>query len=242
MWPFDESDSNSLPWGNDPMCFERHLARRVGNSLWPVGARKVRARELEAAQAWDQENAGRFRKAFEEHVRQGLAFGGRVGTVEELSEYFKKSLELLERASQIGGSWNDEVAALEAGMEAAKKILVEALQNRQAAELLGRFETLCRLQIDTPLIAQIIVESSPFRSNTDEWIRAMLTEDESQLERCGTWAGGMGMQIMDRAKGILRAAVCDGFAPFEAHRKLVLLRAAYDSGKNLVTGAGKGKA
>lgn len=213
------------------MCFERALARRIGNPLYPAAARTVAADELRAAQARDSANAEAFRKDYQAHVSDGRKFEEKTASMRELAEFFKRSLEMMERVSAIGGSWNHEMDVLEAGLEATKKLLIS--NDPKAANLLERFESLHRIAIDVPLVAQIGLPDGPFKGNTHEWLRAALSEDDWQIERCGIWAGGMNVKVMDVAETICRDAIHQGYPSWEARRKLGLLRDGFEKGREI---------
>lgn len=221
------------------MCFERYLARKLGNALYPPHARVVTAQDLRGAQSRDQANASSFRKDYEAHVAAGLSFAGRHAATEELAAFFKNSLEMMERASAIGGSWTREMAALESSMEAAKTLLIEITDDPKPTDLLQRFEALHSMSIDIPLVAQLGLADGPFKGDTDEWLRAVLSEDDWQIERCGLWAGAMGVQILNRAEGICAQAIREGYPSFEARRKLGLMREGFEEGKKLGKNAEK---
>jgi hypothetical protein len=219
-------------WSSSPGCFERHLVRRLNNPLFPPSMRIVTEREFRSAKTLDERDAGAFREAFAGHIEEGLRLRGKE-TLSYVGNYLKRTLELMERAAAIDGDWEQEMRVLEAAIDASKQFL-NSHTEKEAAAVLERAIALHCLQIYNPFLAQSFRPDSPFpKTETNEWLRALLSEDEKTIENTATFAGGLGWDFMEQARTILREAVRDGLPPVEARRKLGILEAGYSKGAEM---------
>lgn len=218
-------------WSTSPGCFETHLLRRLSNPLFPPSQRVVTKQEFKTAKALDERDAAAFKQAFEGHVREGIGLHG-PETFGYVTDYLTRTLELMERAAAIGGDWEEEMRVLEAALVSFKEVLNS--HRPEAAATVERAINLHGLQIGNPFLAQSSRTDCPFSlSDMDEWLRALLSEDEETIEHTAEFAGGLGMKIMEKARAILAGAVRDGLPPIDARRKLGLLEQGYSKGETL---------
>ena len=154
--------------------------------------------------------------------------GGRE-TLSYVRDYLKRSLELMERASAMGGDRQKEMEVLEGAVEACKELLNSHTGPDSAASL-RRAINLHALEIGNSFLAQSGRADSPIPKDTDGWLRALLSEDEETIELTAVYAGGVGLKILEQARMILTAAAEDGLPVIEARRKLGLLEKGYAEG------------
>jgi hypothetical protein len=205
----------------------------LNNPLFPPPKRTVTEQEFRNAKQLDERDAAAFRKAFANHLKEGRRLQGKE-TLAYVGNYLERTLELMERAAAIGGDWEDETRVLETALDASKQLL-NSHTGKDAAALLERAIALHSLQIYNPFLAQSSRPDSPIpQKGDDEWLRALLSEDERAIEDSATFAGGLGLKIVEKARAILTEAVREGLPPVEARRKLGLLEAGYSKGAEII--------
>jgi hypothetical protein len=205
------------------------LLRRLNNPLFPPSERVVTTQEFRNAKALDERDAAAFRQAFEDHVKEGIGMGG-PESLGYVTDYLKRTLELMERAAAISGEWEEEERVLETALAACKELL-NSNTGPGAAVTLERAINLHGLQIYNSFLAQSSREDSPIPKDTEGWLRALLSEDEETIEHTAEFAGGLGIKIMQPARTIIASAVQDGLSPIDARRKLGLLEQGYSKGQ-----------
>jgi hypothetical protein len=235
MWkPWGKNREEGIgDWSTSPGCFERHLLRRLNNPLFPPSKRVVTKQEFRNAKALDERDAAAFRHAFEDHVTEGIGMGG-LKRHDYVTDYLKRTLELMERATAIDGSWDEETRVLEAALDGCKQLL-NSQTGPEGAATLERAIAFHGLQIHNPFLAQSFREDSPIPKDTEGWLRTLLSEDEETIEHTAEFAGGLGMKIIETARAVLADAVRDGLPPVDARRKLGLLEQGYSKGANITS-------
>ncbi len=234
MWKPWHKKSAALAWewSSSPRCFEQHLLRRLNNPIFLPSRRTISEQEFKTAKALDERDADAFRRAFANHVNEGQGLRGSE-TIGYVNDYLKRTLQLMERSAAIGGDWQREMSTLEAGVDACKKLL-NSHSGSEDATLLEKAIALHSLQIYNSFLAQSFRSDCPFpRTDTDEWLRALLSEDEATIENTAIFAGGLGWNFIEQARSILTDAVRDGLPPVEARRKLGFLEAGYSKGAHM---------
>lgn len=232
MWLSRQKKHNAdLKWSTSPGCFEKHLLRRLNNPLFPSASRTVTEQELRGAKTFDEKDDIQFKQAFEAHIREGRNLAGQRESPRYIADYMKRTLELMERASTIGGDHQNEIKVLEAALEGCREIL-DSHTGRVGAASLQHTIALHLLQIENPFLAQSFRPDSPFRATDVElWIAALLSEDGPTIERSSVFAGGMGIRdFVEQARRVLTRAVQDGLPPLEARHKLEVLEGGYAKG------------
>jgi hypothetical protein len=199
--------------------------RRLGNPLFPTDRRRVAAAELRAAQNADARDQGVFKKQVDQHISRGIS---QDASRRNVSEYFRQTLELLERAAAIGGDLAAEVQLLEQTAVSSKQWLIEDISDGHATELLNRYEALSSVR-RIPLLAECGRADSPI--SKDECTRALLCEEDWILDAAAmAWGGLMGIKLLDEATDICAEAVREGYPAVDSSRKLGRIKAAIARG------------
>lgn len=230
MWtPWQKTRGDDAEdWSTSPGCFETHLLRRLNNPLFPPSERVVTKQELRNAKALDGRDAAAFKQAFEDHVKEGIGMGG-PESLGYVTDYLKRTLEMMERAAAIGGDREEEERVLETALAACKELL-NSNTGPGAGATLERAINLHGLQIHNSFLAQSSRDDSPIPRDTEGWLRALLSEDEETIEHTAEYAGGLGLKIMEQARTVLVAAVRDGLPVIDSRRKLELLEQGFVNG------------
>ena len=227
-----KKQANNCEWSISPGCFEEHLLRRFNNPLFPTSRRRVTGAELRAAKDMDDRDAANFKVAYAAHVKEGSRLDGKE-TLGYVGDYLRRTLELMERISAMGGSWEAEMDVLGNTVEACKDVL-NSHTDKEAARVLDRLIGVHHVLISNPFLAKSSRPDSPIpQKDEDQWIRALLSEDDVTIERIANWAGGMGLKLIDRARVIMAKAVRDGLPVIEARRKLGVLEAGHSEGAEI---------
>jgi hypothetical protein len=216
-------------WSISPGCFEHQLLRRFNSPLFPEIQRRITKAEFKDAKARDARDAADFRLKYTAHVAEGLRLDRQVESLGYVLDYLRRTLELMERISAIGGDWRLESEALKAAAEGCKSLLNSHCS--EGVHALERAMNLHFLTISNPFLAQSCRDDGPISiEDEDTWLRALLSEDDATIEQTATWAARMGVRILDRARGILVEAVRDGLSVLESRRKMTLLESGYSKG------------
>jgi hypothetical protein len=230
FWRRHRDDVPPPPWSENPGCFELHLIRRMNNPLFPPKRRIITTRELIEAQASDRRDLEDFQQKVADFYSAELPRPGAEHYCADLAKRFKGALELLERGTGIGAEWTTEFADLETIVVSSRAALFAHYRDHEnTRQLLQRAESLSRLIIGNPVMAQAGRPDTPMIKANQEDIRAELCDDDDSLTFASEFFAGLGTSgFLERAKRILSDAVSDGYPVIEARKKLGIIEAAYE--------------
>jgi hypothetical protein len=235
MWKlWRKRNREAFQFSASPGCFEAHLLRRLNNPIFPSPRRSFSEQELKQAQAADKRDAQDFENRFKAHINEGLRLQDQVETLGYVDNYLRRTFELMERLSSLGGNHQLEMETLEAAVDACVELLRSTLGKETVAEL-EKIRAIHNLQIKNTFLAQSFRSDSPIpQENLDEWTRALLSEDDQTIESTAMIAGAVRMEILERARAILREAMLDGLPAAEAQRKLSSLEFGYENAQRVI--------
>jgi hypothetical protein len=228
-WRFWQSRSPNAEWSTTPGCYEQHLRRRLNNPLFPDSRTSIAKSELLHAQQLDKADEFALRRQVAEFLNSAspavvLNTHPDISTTAEL---YRKALDLLQRSSEIGGLYADITDCLENIVSQAEGVLFTDPVTR---DLLKRYEALCRMGIDVPLLAQAGRPDSPIPKGSEEFFQAALSESDSDLAILAKIFAGLGSKsFLENTTRILRQAVQRGYPQYEADRKLVIIEHEYET-------------
>ena len=168
-------------WNAVPGCFERHLQRREGNLLFPVGRRKISKAEIVEAQERDKSDQDRFIAAVKSlGAELENSENSKPGSTVQDSTHLQKVQDSLEHAAAVGGNIQNAVKML----EAIETDMIQSLDQRMpdGADWLRREKSLSTVKRNT-FIAQVTRKDTPILSG--EEVPALLSESLETISFIG---------------------------------------------------------
>jgi len=175
-------EGNGRMWSEYPGCFERHLQRRDGNPLFPPERRIVLRREIEEAVKKDKLEADLFKirhKAFLD-TKLVLLNNKKNGSMAEVSDIFRETLELAEEGAKFGASVYSEIAILDNTTEILAKSMNQAMP--EGADHLRKIISISHLN-RIEYSAQYKRPDTPIQK--EELIATLLSENLSEITSVG---------------------------------------------------------
>lgn len=220
----------SISWSPRPGCFERHLQRRYQNPIFPAARRFVTRHDLTTARLTDLRDFADFYRKYRSLVNELMHLG--TFTLERGRDLWKRIFDLKERAAAVGGGYAAEVTVLDTAAEALGAEITRAVKEPGFEDALLDSASMSAIT-QHPILAQYAREDSPIRKDDgdDEWIRTVLSEDESTIHDMGMFlAIFRSLDYRVKATAIIEDAIKDGLNRAEGKRRLHALLSGFDEG------------